>query len=638
MSNSGLFSLKEFNILAIDDSAGGRGIFDNSLLSICISNPLGEILKVNKAATSLFGYSFEELYSLGRNDLMDTDVKTMAIFLNEITDTGYSKGEMNGVKKNGDHFLMEYSAALLHDSNGDEVSYTMLNDISDLKRIETEIKQSNERFELIGEATNDALWEFNKEKKISWANLTHQELYGLTMANPVPDNEEWKRRLHPTEVEQVVKGFYDAQDSEADIWDQEYRFHAGARGWLNIFSRTYFKRDQYGNVKRMIGIMMDVTQRKLKEDHLKLLESVITNTKDAIVITEAEPFDRPGPKIVFVNKAFTEMTGYASEEIIGKTPRILQGPKTDRTELERLTESLNRWESCEITVINYKKNGEEFWSNISISPVADKNGWYTHWISIQRDVTQAKLLELRLMELNESLQKKAKELAESNLELEHFAYVASHDLQEPLRMVTSFLSLLEKKYTDVIDDRGKKYIFLAVDGAKRMQQMILDLLEFSRVGKKDETQCQINLNELVVGINLLLQKIIEDKKAVISVHSLPVINTFKSSIRQVFQNLIGNALKYSKEGIPVKIEITAIEFAGHWQFAVSDNGIGISAAYFNRIFVIFQRLHTRDAFSGTGIGLAITKKAIEKLGGKIWVESKLGQGSSFYFTVPKISK
>ena len=636
-ANTGLFNLNEFNILAFSGTAGGNPIFDNSLMSIIISNSDGEIVKANKAASILFGYTPEEFYKMSPKSLIVSKNNEICSIEKTKSQTDYSKGEAIGERKNGDQFLMGYSAAILHDLNGAAFCYTMVNDISERKRIEAEIKQSNERFELIGKASNDAMWEFNIEKNSLWANLTHQQLYGLTMEDPVPNNDEWQNRLHPSERQSVTKSFFEAKDSDTSIWFAEYRFNAGDKGWLNIYSKIYIERDQHGKVKRMIGSMMDITQRKSEEKHLKLLESVITNTKDVVLITEAKPFAAHGPKIVFVNKAFTETTGYTFAEVIGKTPRILQGPKTDRAELDRLSESLSRWESCEITVINYKKNGEEFWSNISISPVADKNGWNTHWIAIQRDVTQSKLLEMRLIELNENLQRQAKELAASNLELEHFAYVASHDLQEPLRMVTSFLSLLEKKYKDVVDDRGRKYIFFAVDGAKRMQQIILDLLEFSRIGRTDEKKCEIDLNELIIEIKLLLQRKIDEKNAVILVQSLPVINTYKSPIWQVFQNLIGNSLKYSREGVPVEIEIKVKEFPGCWQFAISDNGIGISSEYFNKIFIIFQRLHNRDAFPGTGIGLAITRKVIEKLGGQIWIESTLGKGSTFYFTLLKVN-
>jgi light-regulated signal transduction histidine kinase (bacteriophytochrome) len=202
-------------------------------------------------------------------------------------------------------------------------------------------------------------------------------------------------------------------------------------------------------------------------------------------------------------------------------------------------------------------------------------------------------------------------------------------------MVTGFLSQLEKKYTKVIDPTGQKYIFYAVDGANRMRQIILDLLEFSRIGKGADKEELIDLNVLVSEVEMLLGKKIEEKKATILYHQLPVIKSGKVPIRQVFQNLIGNALKYSNEGIPVKIEIKVKELNDYWEFAISDNGIGISKEYFDKIFVIFQRLHNRSAFSGTGIGLAVTKKVIEKKGGKIWVQSELEKGSTFYFTIKK---
>jgi light-regulated signal transduction histidine kinase (bacteriophytochrome) len=235
------------------------------------------------------------------------------------------------------------------------------------------------------------------------------------------------------------------------------------------------------------------------------------------------------------------------------------------------------------------------------------------------------------------LRLKAKELADSNAELEQFAYVASHDLQEPLRMVTGFLSQIERKYSPLIDDTGKKYINFAVDGAKRMRQIILDLLEFSRIGRNTGDMEELDLNVLMQDICTLFQKQIEEKDAVIAVDELPVLAGYKAPLRQVFQNLIGNALKYSKCNGQVKIHIAAIELSNDWQFSVSDNGIGISKDYFEKIFIIFQRLHNKDEFSGTGIGLAVTKKVIENHGGKIWVESTEGKGSVFYFTIKKTS-
>lgn len=267
--------------------------------------------------------------------------------------------------------------------------------------------------------------------------------------------------------------------------------------------------------------------------------------------------------------------------------------------------------------------------------IRDRAGNAIRMIGAMQDITLQKENESNLIKLNESLLSKSEELAESNAELEQFAYVASHDMQEPLRMVTSFLLLLEKKYNHTIDDTGKKYIHFAVDGAKRMRQIIMDLLEFSRVGQNYIEPKELNLHKLIEDIQSLYKKQIEEKQAVILLGNLPVIIASESPIRQVFQNLISNALKYARQETPVRIQIDAIDLNDYWQFSVADNGIGISGEYYDKIFVIFQRLHNLEQFSGTGIGLAVTKKTIEKLGGKIWVQSTEGQGSTFYFTIKK---
>ncbi|MCF0057016.1 PAS domain-containing protein [Dyadobacter sp. CY356] len=252
-----------------------------------------------------------------------------------------------------------------------------------------------------------------------------------------------------------------------------------------------------------------------------------------------------------------------------------------------------------------------------------------------KNITERKVAEEKLKELHKELESNLKVLAISNAELEQFAYVASHDLQEPLRMVTSFLTLLEKKYSDSLDEKAKKYIFFAVDGARRMRQIILDLLDFSRVGKSEEKLEDVDLNELIEEIILLCRKNIEEKHANVRYSSLPVLTTFKTPLRQIFQNLVSNGLKYQPEGRIPLIDISSKETGSHWEFAVRDNGIGIDQQYFEKIFIIFQRLHNKDEYSGTGMGLAITKKIVENLGGKIWLKSVEGKESTFYFSIAK---
>ena len=236
---------------------------------------------------------------------------------------------------------------------------------------------------------------------------------------------------------------------------------------------------------------------------------------------------------------------------------------------------------------------------------------------------------------NKDLEKRAQELIVSNKELEQFAYVASHDLQEPLRMITNFLTQIERKYSDVLDDKGKTYIQFAVDGAKRMKTMILDILEFSRVGKYDETATEIDTNKLIQRINLMYLDSLQQKNIDLIYFNLPVIIGHELPLQQVFSNLISNAIKYaSTEKKPI-IKISCQEQDDFWLFSVQDNGIGIPEEYYEKIFIIFQRLHAKTEYSGSGVGLSIVKKIIEKLGGKIWLQSKVNEGTTFYFTVVK---
>jgi PAS domain S-box-containing protein len=252
-----------------------------------------------------------------------------------------------------------------------------------------------------------------------------------------------------------------------------------------------------------------------------------------------------------------------------------------------------------------------------------------------QDVTGAKKTELELKRLNDDLKSHAKELELSNADLERFAYVVSHDLQEPLRMIASFMSLLEKKYNNKLDEKAHQYIHFAVDGAKRMRKIILDLLEFSRMGGNDGEREPIDLNELIAEFKLLRRKLISEKKAVIHCSTLPHVTAHRAPVTLVFHGLLDNALKYSRDNVAPEIWVDFVDKPDTWEFSVKDNGIGIEAEYFDKIFVIFQRLRQHDKVAGSGMGLAIAKRIVESYKGKIWLESEPSKGSTFYFTIPK---
>jgi two-component system, sensor histidine kinase len=253
-----------------------------------------------------------------------------------------------------------------------------------------------------------------------------------------------------------------------------------------------------------------------------------------------------------------------------------------------------------------------------------------------RDIAEKKRLEKEIREANVTLEKKVQqrtaELESKNKELEQFAYVASHDLQEPLRTTSSFVELIRKQYQGKLDDHADKYIEYVIQASDRMKTLIKDLLDYSRIGREkkfEQVDCNVIFGELMAD----LAKIIKENKAVIIAGKMPVVNAFPTELKLLFQNLISNSIKFQKPGVAPKIEISCRKENGYWQFSFRDNGIGIEKQYQQRIFIIFQRLHNRSVYEGSGIGLAHCKKIVELHGGTIWVESEAGMGSTFHFTL-----
>jgi PAS domain S-box-containing protein len=263
----------------------------------------------------------------------------------------------------------------------------------------------------------------------------------------------------------------------------------------------------------------------------------------------------------------------------------------------------------------------------STSPVRNEMGNIIGAVAVITDITDRKTLEWELGRRNQ-------ELARSNDELQQFAYVASHDLQEPLRMVTAYLSLLEKKYGDQLDPKGKSYITFAVEGGKRMRALIDDLLEYSRVETMGKPLAVVNMTAVVNDTIRSLKAPIEETRAEIAVDPMPTIIADGAQMTQVMQNLIENAIRFHGDERP-QIHITATIGEKEWTFAVKDNGIGVNPAYQDRMFQIFQRLHSKEKYPGTGVGLAIVKRIIDRHGGRVWVESEEGKGATFYFTIPR---
>jgi PAS domain S-box-containing protein len=331
-------------------------------------------------------------------------------------------------------------------------------------------------------------------------------------------------------------------------------------------------------------------------------------------------------RITFGNKLYCESMGKSLADLRGKTdfdlfPKELADKYT--ADDRRVIEIRQVFEDVEQ---HQKPDGQNLYVHVMKGPVFDASGEVIGTQIIFWDETARKQAE-------EALARTAAELTRSNRELEQFAYVASHDLQEPLRMVASYTQLLQRRYKDQLDATANEFIYFAVDGALRMQKLINDLLTYSRVGTRGKSFESIDCESVFNTAMANLKIAVEESHAVVTHGPLPTVLADGLQFTQLFQNLIGNAIKFrAKE--PPRVHVSADWVDGEWIFAVRDNGLGIDPQYFDRIFVIFQRLHSREDYPGTGIGLAVCKKIVERHGGRIWVESEVGRGSTFYFSLP----
>lgn len=359
---------------------------------------------------------------------------------------------------------------------------------------------------------------------------------------------------------------------------------------------------------------------KQLEDSKERFQLLVENVKDyAIFMLD------PNGYILSWNQGAERIKGYKAEEVIGKHISVFYTDEEIKNGEPaynlKMAKEKGRYES---EGYRKRKDGSTFWANVLFTALYDNAGVLRGFAKLTRDVTEHKKAE-------EELNKKSEELARSNAELEKFAYVASHDLQEPLRTITSYLQLLQNRYKDKLDKDANDFIAFATDGSTRMRNLIRSLLEYSRVNRVklfEQVDCNVLLNEVVQNIG----QVIKETNTVVQYEKLPIIKGDEVLLSELFQNLIGNAIKFAN-GKPPAIKIDCKKREDHYLFSVKDNGIGFEQKYDNKIFEIFQRLHSINQYAGTGMGLAICKKIVERHGGKIWAESALGKGSTFYFTI-----
>lgn len=365
---------------------------------------------------------------------------------------------------------------------------------------------------------------------------------------------------------------------------------------------------------------------------LRMLSSIVANSNDIFIVTEADQLnpEHSGLKIVYVNEAFTRLTGYSNEEAIGKSPHFLQGKNTDRLELDKIRQAMEQGNSFVGELLNYTKEGKEFWIDINIAPLMDDDGKIVQFAAVQRDITDRKHAQV-------DREKLIDELTDSNEELERFAFVCSHDLQEPLRMIRSFSEKLQTHIAEDLDndEKGKKYFRFITEGATRAQDLIADILSYSSITNDTHKLQPIDGQDLIDSIKRTMHVSLMESGARISNDTLPNLHGNQTQLYQLFQNLINNAIKYQRSVVSPQVHISVADAGRYWQFSVNDNGIGMEHRHLTKIFDVFQRLHRKSQYAGTGVGLSICKKVVSRHGGTLWAESELGVGSTFHFTLLK---
>ena len=493
-----------------------------------------------------------------------------------------------------------------------------------------ELFKSEQRFKALLENSIDAIILSNNEGIIIYQSSSVERMTGYSLEDR--NNKGILNFVHPADQKHGRKLFSDILLMPGTSMPLLFRF-LNKQGYYIWIEGTVTNLLSDSSVKAVVLNFRDITEKKLAEEALALSEE-----KYRLLFS-----NNPLPDWVFdidtlyfmeVNDSAITNYGYSKQEFLNMTIKDIR-PEEDLSDLMYLRTRADTG-STVIYSGNWrhkKKNNEVIFVDITSRHIDFKGR--TARLVIAHDITEKVEAEHKLNQANVTLSLQAKELIASNKDLEQFAYVASHDLQEPLRMVSSFLKLLEKKYKDLLDETGKQYIDFAVDGSERMKRLILDLLAYSRAGTSKEISASIDMNEIACDLVSTFTFALKETGGEIIFCKLPTINAVKSQMQQLLQNLVSNAIKYRSEQ-PPRIEISYTEEESYWVFRVADNGLGIEERFYEKIFIIFQRLYNKTEYSGTGIGLAICKKIVERHGGSIHVESEPGKGSTFIFSIKKL--
>lgn len=595
----------------------------------------GQYVYVNQAWCQAMGYTPQEAGNLNMFDVIHPELHEhcKARFAELIGKPDSVIIDVIFRSKTGKNIELEGNVSALKKEDGQILTRGIFRDVTVRNNAEKELKRTRLFLEQTSQISRVGGWEVDLiNQQVYWTKLTRDihevgDDYVPELEKGIAFYKEGYSRDKITQLFNEAAQLGTSFDVELQVVTAK-----GKLMWVRAMGIPEFNN---GKCVRLYGTFQDIDKQKKDEAHLRLLESVVTNIKDAIVITEAEPYDEPGPKILYVNEAFCSMTGYCQEELIGKNPRLLQGPETDREELDKIRQALQNWEPFKAEVINYRKNGEKFWVNMSVVPLANNDGWFTHWIAVERDVTEQKENEQKLID--------AKSQAESaNIAKSEFLANMSHEIRTPLNSVIGFTDLLVKT---PLDDNQRSYMQSVHQSANVLLELINDILDFSKIeaGKLELSEEKTDIWEMVGQVTEIVKHKVNAKKVELVASVDPRLPRYAYldpvRIRQILINLLSNAAKFTQSGaielsVILKNELSQLDKA-EVEFSVSDTGIGIRLDKQKEIFNAFSQEDgsTTRKYGGTGLGLTISNQLLKLMSAQLSLESQLNEGSRFFFTV-----
>ncbi|HYE55507.1 MAG TPA: PAS domain-containing protein, partial [Chitinophagaceae bacterium] len=511
-----------------------------------------------------------------------------------------------------------------------------------------ELSESEERFRLVTKATNESVWDWNLARNDMWWSEGFFNLFQYKKEDTRIYSNAFKLdKVHPEDKRRVRDTISQAINNNAKQWSAEYRFEKADGTYALVLDRGYIMHDELNAPYRMLGSMLDVTELRKAE------AEVISNIAQRKFLAEAMPLivwtSTPAGQLNFLNQEFERYTGLSVEEGLREGWEKIIHPEDGEMLDEEWNRALQQKKAFSFELRLRRHDGAYLWHLVQASPNKEQDGSISVWVGTFTDIHEQKManemLEYRVKERTRELQKINDELESSNIELQQFASVASHDLKEPLRKIHMFSNLIREKYQGRLDEGAASYLERIINSSARMTTLVNDLLSFSRLSVNQLFRAT-DLNQLLKDILADLELVIQEKNAVIESDNLPEIEAVPGQMRQVFQNILSNALKFTKKNQSPHISITSEIVAGksidspaatngnYCRISISDNGIGFDEQYRDKIFTIFQRLHTKEKYEGTGIGLAITRKIVDKHNGLITATSIENEGSCFILVLP----